>query len=121
VSAQIRSNIERINDALKRLRGCRWRNRGGHRHQRRAQLGRASASSFQDDRREIRIGRQLFRGISSQDAAVELSGQLKTLACSLMKISMICADEFRSVGGLGEIELPALQPGSSIMPGRSTR
>ena len=57
--------------------------------------------------------------MSSQDAAVELSGQLKTLACSLMKI----ANDLRwmnsgPLAGLGEIELPALQPGSSIMPGK---
>src|SRR6201999_435560 len=60
-----------------------------------------------------------FEGMSSQDAAVELSGQLKTLACSLMKI----ANDLRwmnsgPLAGLGEIELPALQPGSSIMPGK---
>lgn len=60
-----------------------------------------------------------FENISSQDAAVELSGQLKTLACSLMKIS----NDLRwmnsgPLAGLGEIELQALQPGSSIMPGK---
>jgi fumarate hydratase class II len=60
-----------------------------------------------------------FEGISSQDAAVELSGQLKTLACSLMKIS----NDLRlmnsgPLAGIGEIELPSLQPGSSIMPGK---
>ena len=60
-----------------------------------------------------------FESLSSQDAAVELSGQLKTLAVSLMKI----ANDLRwmnsgPLAGLGEIELPALQPGSSIMPGK---
>ncbi len=60
-----------------------------------------------------------FEGMSSQDAAVELSGQLKTLAVALMKI----ANDLRwmnsgPLAGLGEIELPALQPGSSIMPGK---
>jgi fumarate hydratase class II len=60
-----------------------------------------------------------FEAMSSQDAAVELSGQLKTLAVSLMKIS----NDLRwmnsgPLAGLGEIELPALQPGSSIMPGK---
>jgi fumarate hydratase class II len=60
-----------------------------------------------------------FEGMASQDAAVELSGQLKTLACSLMKIS----NDLRwmnsgPLAGLGEIELDALQPGSSIMPGK---
>ena len=61
----------------------------------------------------------LFEGISTQDAAVELSGQLKTLAVGLMKM----ANDLRwmnsgPLAGIGEIELPALQPGSSIMPGK---
>ncbi len=60
-----------------------------------------------------------FTGISSQDGAAELSGQLKTLAVSVMKI---CNDlrwmNSGPLAGLGEIELPALQPGSSIMPGK---
>ncbi|MFW2372610.1 MAG: lyase family protein, partial [Gammaproteobacteria bacterium] len=60
-----------------------------------------------------------FEGLSAQDAAVELSGQLKTIAVSLMKIS----NDLRwmnsgPLAGLGEIALPALQPGSSIMPGK---
>ena len=60
-----------------------------------------------------------FESLSCQDASVELSGQLKTLAVSLMKI----ANDLRwmnsgPLAGLGEIELPALQPGSSIMPGK---
>jgi fumarate hydratase class II len=60
-----------------------------------------------------------FEGIATQDAAVEMSGQLKTLAVSLMKIS----NDLRWMNsgphaGLGEITLPLLQPGSSIMPGK---
>lgn len=60
-----------------------------------------------------------FESLGCQDAAVELSGQLKTVAVSLMKI----ANDLRwmnsgPLAGLGEIELPALQPGSSIMPGK---
>jgi len=60
-----------------------------------------------------------FEALSTQDAAVELSGQLKTIAVSLMKI----ANDLRwmnsgPLAGLGEIALPALQPGSSIMPGK---
>lgn len=60
-----------------------------------------------------------FESLSAQDAAVELSGQLKTVAVSLMKIS----NDLRwmnsgPLAGLGEIALPALQPGSSIMPGK---
>jgi len=60
-----------------------------------------------------------FAAQSSQDTAVELSGQLRTLALGLMKI----ANDLRWMNsgpqaGLGEIALPALQPGSSIMPGK---
>jgi len=64
-------------------------------------------------------GDNLFALISTQDTAVSLSGQLKTTAVSLMKI----ANDLRwmnsgPLAGLGEIELEALQPGSSIMPGK---
>ena len=60
-----------------------------------------------------------FEGLAAQDDAVELSGQLSALATALMKI----ANDLRwmnsgPLAGLGEIELPALQPGSSIMPGK---
>jgi fumarate hydratase class II len=60
-----------------------------------------------------------FEALGSQDAAVETSGQLRVLAISLTKI----ANDLRwmnsgPLAGLGEIKLPALQPGSSIMPGK---
>jgi fumarate hydratase class II len=60
-----------------------------------------------------------FESLAAQDTAVELSGQLKVVAVSLMKI----ANDLRwmnsgPLAGLGEIALPALQPGSSIMPGK---
>jgi fumarate hydratase class II len=63
--------------------------------------------------------RNFFESMSAQDAAVELSGQLKVIAVSLMKI----ANDLRwmnsgPLAGLAEIALPALQPGSSIMPGK---
>jgi fumarate hydratase class II len=61
----------------------------------------------------------VWSALSSQDTAVELSGQLKTLAVALLKI----ANDLRwmnsgPLSGLGEISLKALQPGSSIMPGK---
>jgi len=67
----------------------------------------------------FRASEDYFESLSCQDTAVELSGQLKTLAVSLMKI----ANDLRwmnsgPLAGLGEIALPALQPGSSIMPGK---
>ncbi len=60
-----------------------------------------------------------FQSQSSLDNAVAASGALKTLAVSLTKI----ANDLRWLGsgpraGLGEIDLPAVQPGSSIMPGK---
>ncbi|WP_419148592.1 class II fumarate hydratase [Pseudoalteromonas 'SMAR'] len=64
-------------------------------------------------------GQNFFYHIGSQDAIVALSGQLKTYATAQMKL----ANDLRwmnsgPLAGLGEIELEALQPGSSIMPGK---
>ena len=60
-----------------------------------------------------------FESLAAHDAQVELSGQLKVVASSLMKI----ANDVRMLGsgpraGLGELILPANEPGSSIMPGK---
>lgn len=60
-----------------------------------------------------------FESLAAHDAIVETSGVLKTIACSLMKI----ANDIRWLGsgprcGIGEIILPANEPGSSIMPGK---
>jgi fumarate hydratase, class II len=60
-----------------------------------------------------------FEALAAHDALVELSGQMKVIACSLMKI----ANDIRLMGsgprsGIGEIILPANEPGSSIMPGK---
>jgi len=68
---------------------------------------------------DFRPCENFFAGLGSQDTAVALSGQLKVVAVSLMKI----ANDLRwmnsgPLAGLGEIELQALQPGSSIMPGK---
>ena len=63
--------------------------------------------------------KNFFQGLSSVDNAAELSSALKNLSTILMKIS----NDLRWMNsgpltGLGEIELEALQPGSSIMPGK---
>lgn len=60
-----------------------------------------------------------FEALAAHDALVEFSGVLKTLAASLMKI----ANDIRFLGsgprcGLGELNLPENEPGSSIMPGK---
>jgi len=120
-AAQIDSAIERIEDSLKRMR-------------RLPQGGTAVGTGINADpkfgasvARELKkltgvrfeAAENYFEGMAAQDAAVELSGQLKALAVALMKI----ANDLRwmnsgPLAGLGEIELPALQPGSSIMPGK---
>lgn len=118
---QIDHAIARINDSNKRLRQL-------------AQGGTAvgsgvnAAEKFGElvakqltllTRVEFESNANKFEGLASQDSAVEMSGQLKTLAVSLTKIS----NDLRwmnsgPLAGLGEITLPALQPGSSIMPGK---
>jgi fumarate hydratase class II len=120
-SAQVGTAIERIEDTLKRL-------------SRLPQGGTAVGTGINADKRfgplvakhltastgfRFASGANPFENMSAQDSAVELSGQLRTLACALMKI----ANDLRwmnsgPLAGIGEIELPALQPGSSIMPGK---
>jgi fumarate hydratase class II len=61
----------------------------------------------------------LFEALAAKDAVVEASGALKAVACGLNKI----ANDIRWLGsgprcGIGEVRLPELQPGSSIMPGK---
>jgi fumarate hydratase class II len=68
---------------------------------------------------DFRKARNHFEAQAARDAAVEASGTLKTVAVSLAKI----ANDVRWLGsgprcGIGEIRLPSLQPGSSIMPGK---
>ncbi len=120
-SAQLASAGERIEDSLKRLRrlpiggtavgtGINADPRFGK--QVAAALSKLSGAKFEQ-------AKNLFEGIASQDASVELSGQVNVLAVALMKIG----NDLRwmnsgPLAGLGEIELPALQPGSSIMPGK---
>jgi fumarate hydratase class II len=67
----------------------------------------------------LQLCRNRFERMSSVDSAVEFSGQLRVLALALIKIS----NDLRWMNsgphsGLGEIQLAALQPGSSIMPGK---
>jgi fumarate hydratase class II len=120
-AAQIGSAIERIEDSLKRMRrlpqGGTAVGTGINADPKFARTVCAELSKASDVK--FSPAENFFEGMSSQDAAVELSGQLKALACALMKIS----NDLRwmnsgPLAGLAEIELPALQPGSSIMPGK---
>ncbi|HEU4813336.1 MAG TPA: class II fumarate hydratase [Xanthomonadaceae bacterium] len=120
-SAQLRSAESRIGDTLARLRrlpiggtaigtGINADPRFGKAMAR--ELSRLAGTRFES------AGNR-FEGLASQDDAVELSGQFNVLAVALMKI----ANDLRwmnsgPLAGLGEVELPALQPGSSIMPGK---
>lgn len=68
---------------------------------------------------KFKVGRNKFAGLAAHDAIVEASGALKVLGAALMKI----ANDIRWLGsgprcGLGELNLPANEPGSSIMPGK---
>jgi fumarate hydratase class II len=120
-AAQLVSAQGRIEDALKRLRrlpiGGTAIGTGINADPR---FGRAMAralSTLAGTRFESASDK--FEGLAAQDDAVELSGQLSALAVALMKV----ANDLRwmnsgPLAGLGEIELPALQPGSSIMPGK---
>ncbi len=120
-SMQIRQGIKRIRNSLKRVRqlplGGTAIGTGINAH---PEFGpRTAAALRQLSGFKFKSASNYFEGISSQDASVELSGQLKTLACSLMKIS----NDLRlmnsgPLAGIGDIELEALQPGSSIMPGK---
>jgi len=119
--SQIKQSRQRIEDTLPRVNAL-------------AQGGTAVGTGINaDDRFADLFAKQLssicgiefsshdnkFESLSCQDTAVELSGQLKVLAVSLIKIS----NDLRwmnsgPLAGIGEIALPSLQPGSSIMPGK---
>ena len=119
--SQVDHGIERLGDTMRRLGGL-------------AQGGTAVGTGINAHPRfgkkvavllsertgvEFRPADSLFEALATQDQAVETSGQLRVLAVSLMKI----ANDLRwmnsgPLAGIGEIELPALQPGSSIMPGK---
>lgn len=120
-SAQIKSSVERIQGAMPRI--CAL-SQGGTA----VGTGVNAAPEFarlfvqrlsEQSGQSFTSAENYFAGLASQDVAVELSGHLRTLAVALMKIS----NDLRwmnsgPLAGLGDIELEALQPGSSIMPGK---
>lgn len=118
---QVKFGIERINNALIRLRKL-------------AQGGTAVGTGLNTKIGfDVKIAEQIsklvgekfetatnkFEALAAHDAIVEASGSLNTIACSLMKI----ANDIRYLSsgprcGLGELSLPENEPGSSIMPGK---
>ena len=120
-ASQIAQGIERVEGALPRMaeltQGGTAVGTGINAHPEFAE--RIAAKLSEMTGLPLKPSRNFFVGLSTQDAAVELSGQLKTVAVSLMKMS----NDLRwmnsgPIAGFGEISLPALQPGSSIMPGK---
>ncbi len=118
---QIDSSADRIADSLVRM--CRLAQGGtavGTGINAHPDFGGKVASLLADKTKVPFVsGDNHFAGLACQDTAVEMSGQLRVLAVGLMKIS----NDLRlmnsgPLAGLGEISLPALQPGSSIMPGK---
>lgn len=118
---QIEHGIERLQDTLKRLtkiaQGGTAVGTGINAHPKFG--GKVAVLLSEQTGVEFRQNESLFESLSSQDAAVEASGQLRVIAVGIMKI----ANDLRwmnsgPLAGLGEIALPALQPGSSIMPGK---
>jgi fumarate hydratase, class II len=120
-SAQLDSAQARIEDSLKRVRrlpiGGTAIGTGINAH---PKFGKGVARALHAATgMKFEQAANTFEGLAAQDDLVELSGQLNALAVALMKIG----NDLRwmnsgPLAGLGEIELPALQPGSSIMPGK---
>src|SRR5690606_27227056 len=114
-ATQVENGIERVRAAMPRLtqlaQGGTAVGTGINAH---PEFGRKVAEQLQKATGvAFAPNRDYFESLSAQDAAVEFSGQLKTIAVSVMKI----ANDLRwmnsgPLAGLGEIELPALQPGS---------
>jgi fumarate hydratase class II len=120
-AAQVRYGVDRLNSALPRLAelplggtavGTGINTRPGFAAAVIAELAHTTGLPFTEARNH-------FEAQGSMDSLVETSGQLRTIAVSLVKI----CNDIRWMGsgpraGLAEIHLPDLQPGSSIMPGK---
>ncbi len=120
-ASQIRHGIERVRSSLPRVaelaQGGTAVGTGINAHPEFADRFAQKISEFTGY--PFKKSHNFFESLATQDAIVELSGQLKTIAVSMMKIS----NDLRwmnsgPIAGIGEISLPALQPGSSIMPGK---
>ena len=118
---QIELGIQRVEAALQRVRelpqGGTAVGTGINTHPQFGNLFASNVSKLVDE--HFVEAKNHFEAQATVDAPVELSAQLKTIAVSLMKIS----NDLRWMNagpnsGIGEVQLAALQPGSSIMPGK---
>lgn len=118
---QLTYGLDRINGCLPRLKelalGGTAVGTGLNTHEKFAELSAKKISEITG--LDFKSAPNKFEALAAHDAIVEASGVMKTLAASLMKI----ANDIRWLGsgprcGIGEINLPANEPGSSIMPGK---
>lgn len=118
---QLTYGLDRIEGCLPRLKelalGGTAVGTGLNTHEKFANLAAEKISKISEV--EFKSAPNKFEALAAHDAIVEASGVMKTLAASLMKI----ANDIRWLGsgprcGIGEIQLPANEPGSSIMPGK---
>ncbi|MTI88881.1 MAG: class II fumarate hydratase [Balneolaceae bacterium] len=118
---QVELGIQRVESALERVRelpqGGTAVGTGLNTHPEFGEKFAAKISELTGE--DFREAENHFEAQATVDAPVELSGQLKTIAVSLMKIG----NDLRWMNsgpnsGIGEVQLEALQPGSSIMPGK---
>ena len=120
-ASQVRHGARHVEDALDHMRelaiGGTAVGTGINTH---PEFGRRMAASLSEATgRSFMEAEDHFEAQGAQDAAVQLSGALKTAATGLLKI----ANDIRWLGsgpnlGLGELRIPPVQPGSSIMPGK---
>ncbi len=120
-ASQVRHGIRHVEDALTHLRelaiGGTAVGTGINTH---PEFGRRMATALSEAMgRSFMEAEDHFEAQGAQDAAVQMSGALKTVATGLIKI----ANDIRWLGsgpnlGLGELRIPPVQPGSSIMPGK---
>jgi len=122
-SSQLNSSKEMLNILEKKLlelpQGGTAVGSGINAHKQFAKCFAQEISKLSGSGYKFVVSKNFYHDLSAQDCSVQLSGELKNLALILMKIS----NDLRwmnsgPLAGLAEIELKALQPGSSIMPGK---
>ena len=122
-SSQLKSSKDMLKNLEKKLlelpQGGTAVGSGINAHKQFAKYFALELTAIYRNRSKFVQSKNFYHELSSQDCSVQLSGELKNLALILMKIS----NDLRwmnsgPLAGLSEIELKALQPGSSIMPGK---
>ena len=122
-SSQLESSKEMLNVIEKKFlelsQGGTAIGSGINAHKQFAKLFAQEITKLTKNKYKFKPAKNFYHELSAQDCSVQLSGELKNLAVMLMKIS----NDLRwmnsgPLAGISDIELKALQPGSSIMPGK---